>query len=88
MRKFDRYSIWEIQALNPETFPNRKWVKISAKKQRELFGYVPFGKKSVLLDVDTNIVRVSVVTAFGQDSNVSQLRPELVALRLNEGVKF
>jgi len=54
-------------------------AKIPASRQRELFGYVPFGKQTVSSYFQKGVgyeFCVSVYVAFGMDSNVRTFSPK------------
>lgn len=53
-----------VSALALAGMENR-WVRISAKQQRQFFGFAPFGKRAVLSDGNT--IRVLKIVSFGAD---------------------
>lgn len=61
-------------------------IKISAKLQRKMFDYVPFGKQSVWIDpkIGTGYIDISVKTAFGQDTNHATYDYESFAKAINQ----
>ena len=63
----DRHKVWELGTVND--FLN-KWVKLSAKAQKQLFGFNMIGRKSIFFDEKDNRIRTSQKVAFGQDANI------------------
>lgn len=47
--------------------------KLTAKQQRNIFGKVLFGRKSIRLDSYSYIITVIEMLAFGQDANVYEI---------------
>ena len=63
MTKYDVASIAAINDLEGD------WQKLTASKQRELFGFAALGRKDVSFDGNgQGTVRVSVSKCFGTDS--------------------
>lgn len=81
----DRHKIWELGEVNG--FLN-KWIKLSAKAQRQLFGINMFGKKSLYFDVKNNRIRVAQSVAFGGDANIYLLNPEDLVRMVKEKKVF
>ena len=81
---FDLHSIWEIEAVNT-SMKLGSYFKMNAKTQREIFGYVPFGRNDIKLNIKTGEVSVSWKIAFGQDCEVISFTGKEIAEFLNNG---
>lgn len=88
MVNFDIHTVWEIQALNSSIIPDNTWVKLTAKQQKELFGYNVVGRKDIKLDVLTNTISICKKIAFGGDIVDACFTAKQFALILNSKTKI
>lgn len=83
--KYDIAAIVQIY----DDFASDGYVKLTAARQRELFGFAVIGRKSVNFDsTGQGVVRISATACFGTDGNVTRLSYEQFAQHINEQKKI
>jgi hypothetical protein len=82
-----KYDIAAIAAMNG--LEGDDYHKLTAAEQRELFGFVVFGRKSVNFESDgQGTVHIASTACFGTDGNVTRLSYEQFAEYVNEQRKI
>jgi hypothetical protein len=83
----NKYEIAATVAIN--ALEGRDFQKLSARRQRDLFGFAAFGRKSVNFDSSNQgTIRVSVSKAFGTDSYTKSLSYQEFAELCNKQEKI
>lgn len=79
--RWNKYTVAELLALHE--LDSNEAKRIPAAKQRELFGYVPFGKQLVQFNpLNQGTVEIRRSTAYGSDQAWTQLSYAELAAKL------